>query len=246
MRNFGQHNALLCGIRAAEYELVLTMDDDLQHPPQEVPRLFAELERAGADVVYGSPEREQHGFLRDVASVITKIALRGAMGVDIARQVSAFRLFRTRLRDAFGDYRGSFVSIDVLLSWGTSSFSAIAVRHDPREVGSSNYTVRKLIRHALNMITGFSVRPLQLASLVGFFFSFFGVCVLIWILIAYFVADRRVEGFAFLASIVAIFSGAQLLALGIIGEYLARVHFRIMDRPSYVLREEIGGRPGAG
>jgi len=101
-RNYGQHNALLCGIRAARGDVVVTLDDDLQHPPEEIPKLLAKLE-AGYDVVYGPPEREQHGLLRDLASQITKLALEGAMGAANARQVSALRAFRTRLRDAFAE-----------------------------------------------------------------------------------------------------------------------------------------------
>ena len=113
-RNYGQHNALLCGIRAAQGAVIVTLDDDLQHPPEELPKLLAKLEE-GYDVVYGPPEREQHGFLRDLASRITKIALQGAMGAETARQVSALRVFRTELRDAFADYRSPSVNIDVLL-----------------------------------------------------------------------------------------------------------------------------------
>ncbi|MBZ0298468.1 MAG: glycosyltransferase family 2 protein [Anaerolineae bacterium] len=236
MRNYGQHNALLCGIRSARYDLVITMDDDLQHPPEELPRLIALLD-SGYDVVYGTPAAEQHGLLRDLASQVTKLALQSAMGVETARKVSAFRVFRTQVRDAFASYQGPYVSIDVLLTWGTTRFTSLAVRHDPRTIGVSNYTLRKLINHALNMMTGFSVVPLQLASLLGFVLAAFSVLVLIWVIGRYVVEGTPVEGFPFLASIIGIFSGAQLLALGIIGEYLARMHFRVMDKPSYVVRE---------
>ena len=236
MRNYGQHNALLCGIRAAHHELIITMDDDLQHPPEELHRMIARLDE-GFDVVYGTPEAEQHGLLRDLASQITKLALQSAMGVDTARKVSALRVFRTQVRDAFAQYQGPFVSIDVLLTWGTTRFSAVTVRHDPRTIGVSNYTLRKLITHALNMMTGFSVLPLQLASLMGFGLAAFSVVVLIWVLGRYLIQGTPIPGFPFLASIIGIFSGAQLLALGVIGEYLARMHFRVMDKPSYVVRE---------
>lgn len=238
MRNYGQHNALLCGIRAAQYPIVVTLDDDLQVPPEEVPRLLAELEK-GWDVVYGSPEHQTHGFLRDLASSITKLALQSAMGARNARKVSAFRAFRTRLRDAFANYSGSHVSIDVLLTWGTKSFSAIPVRNDPRIFGESNYTVGKLTIHALNMMTGFSTLPLQIASIIGFVFTFVGLAVLCWVVGVVLFLGRTVPGFPFLASIIAVFSGAQLFALGIIGEYLARMHFRMMDRPSYTVLSTI-------
>lgn len=240
MRNSGQHNALLCGIRAARYEIVATIDDDLQNPPGEIPKLIAKLQE-GFDVVYGTPEREQHGLLRDLASQITKMVLQNAMGAEIARNISAFRVFRTQVREAFQEYRGPFVSIDVLLTWGTTRFGAMRVRHEPRQEGVSGYTLKKLILHALNMMTGFSVLPLQLASMIGFTFTVFGLMALVFVIGRYLVQGSAVPGFPFLASIIAIFSGAQLFALGIIGEYLARVHFRIMDRPPYTVRAKAPG-----
>jgi glycosyltransferase involved in cell wall biosynthesis len=234
MRNYGQHNALLCGIRAATGDVVVTMDDDLQNPPEEIPKLLAELER-GFDVVYGRPQKEQHGLLRNLASQITKIVLQNAMGSETARHVSAFRAFRTRLRAASEHCNGPFQSIDVLLTWGTSRFSAVQVRHDPRQIGASNYTWPKLIAHAFNMMTGFSTLPLQIGSLAGFIFTIFGFCVLAYVVGRYLIEGSAVQGFAFLASIVAIFAGVQLFALGMIGEYLARMHFRMMERPTYVV-----------
>ena len=236
-RNFGQHNALLCGIRAARFDIVVTLDDDLQNPPEEIPKLLTGLSE-GFDVVYGAPEREEHGFLRNQASRITKIALQNAMGADTARHVSAFRAFRTCIRDAFERYRSPFVSIDVLLTWGTTRFSHLSVHHDPRTVGTSNYTIRKLITHALNMMTGFTTIPLQFASIAGFSFSLFGFGILAYVVIRYFVQGVTVPGFAFLASIIAIFSGVQLAALGIMGEYMARMHLRTLDRPPYLVRKE--------
>ena len=240
LRNYGQHNALLCGIRAARHELVVTMDDDLQHPPEELPRLLGRL-GPDCDVVYGPPEKEQHGFLRDLASQLTKLALQKSMGAENARSVSALRAFRTRLREAFAEYRSQHVSIDVLLTWGTTRFAAVRVRHDERRFGQSNYTYRKLVAHALNMVTGFSTLPLRLASWIGFLFTLFGLGVLAFVLASYLLHGSPVAGFPFLASIIAIFSGAQLFALGIIGEYLSRMHFRMMDRPSYAVRDHIGG-----
>jgi len=239
MRNYGQHNALLCGIRSARYPLTLTLDDDLQNPPEEMHRLFEALV-PGVDVVYGSPAKERHTLWRALASSLTKAVLQGSMGVQTARNVSAFRLFRTRLRDSFADYRGSFVSIDVLLTWGSTRFSSIPVEHSPRKYGASNYTLRKLLFHAMNMVTGFSTLPLEAASMIGFAFTIFGVFVLAYVLVRFLVGGGSVPGFPFLASIISIFSGVQLFALGIIGEYLARMHFRMMDKPSYAVRGGTG------
>lgn len=235
MRNYGQHNALLCGIRSARHEVIITLDDDLQNPPEEIAKLVAPLEK-GFDAVYGTPEREQHGIWRDLASRITKLALARSMGARTASNVSAFRAFRTELRQAFASYSAPFVSIDVLLTWATARFSAVKVRHEARATGASNYTFMMLVRHALNMMTGFSTWPLQLASLLGFGFTAFGLFVLCFVVGRYLILGTSVPGFPFLASLIAVFSGAQMFALGIIGEYLARMHFRSMERPAYAVR----------
>jgi undecaprenyl-phosphate 4-deoxy-4-formamido-L-arabinose transferase len=207
----------------------------MQNPPEEIPLLVGRL-RDGYDVAYGTPEQESHGLLRNLASRITKLALQTAMGAETARKVSAFRAFRTPLREAFACYRGPFVSIDVLLTWATTRFAAVPVKHVRREQGRSGYTLGKLIVHAVNMVTGFSTVPLQLASIIGFTFTLFGMGSLGLVLIRYWMNGVAVPGFAFLASIISIFSGAQLFALGVIGEYLARMHFRMMERPPYAVR----------
>jgi glycosyltransferase involved in cell wall biosynthesis len=237
MRNYGQHNALLAGIRSAECEIVVTIDDDLQDPPEESVKLLGKFSE-GYEVVYGKPQTEQHGLFRDLASRITKLALQGAIGAETAQKVSAFRVFRTDIRRGFENYMGPHVSIDVLLTWGATRFAAVPVRHEPRTIGQSNYTFRKLVRHAMNMMTGFSTLPLQFASVVGFAFTSFGLIVLVYVVGRYLIQGTTAPGFPFLASIIAIFSGAQLFALGIIGEYLARMHFRMMDRPPYVVEKQ--------
>ncbi|WP_445170733.1 glycosyltransferase family 2 protein [Mycolicibacterium sp. Dal123E01] len=237
-RNYGQHNALLCGIRAARYDVTVTMDDDLQHSATEIASL---LEALGpeVDVVYGAPQDEQHGLLRDAASRLTKLVLAGAMDAGTGGKVSAFRAFRTRLREGFSDYRSPTVSIDVLLSWTTSRFAVIKVPHAPRAAGVSGYSFPRLIRHAINLMTGFTTLPLQISSYIGFFLVLFGFGIFVYVGASFLINGSAVPGFAFLASIIALFSGAQLFALGVIGEYLARIHFRTMDRPTYVVSETV-------
>ena len=237
MRNYGQHNALLCGIRLAHHEIIITLDDDLQHPPEEIPKLLSKLNE-GFDVVYGTPTKERHGLWRDIASKLTKWTLQTAMGAEIAQDVGAFRAIRTQVREAFYEYKSPFVNIDVLLTWGTTEFAAVPVRHEMREIGVSNYTVKKLIIHALNMLTGFSTLPLQIASILGFIFMLFGLIILGYVFINFLHNRGAVPGFTFIASIVSIFSGVQLFVLGIIGEYLARIHFRTFNKPSYVIRNK--------
>ena len=238
MRNYGQHNALLAGVRAARHPVIVTLDDDLQNPPEEIPKLLAKLDE-GYDVVYGSGLRP-HGFWRNVSTAIVKRALRGIIGSDIAGQVGPFRAFRTEIREAFRDFHAPFVSLDVLLSWGTTRYASVQVDHQPRAGGRSSYGFVRLAVYTLNVVTGFSTRPLRFASLVGLGFTLVGVAVLVLVLVRYFLEGDAVPGFPFLASLIAIFSGAQLLTLGIIGEYISRMHVRVMDRPAYALREEVG------
>jgi glycosyltransferase involved in cell wall biosynthesis len=245
MRNYGQHNALLAGIRSARNEIVVTLDDDLQNPPEEVPKLLAKLDE-GFDVVYGSAATPGFGFWRKVGTAMTKFALRLVIGSDIAGKVSAYRAFRTELREAFAGFDAPYVSIDVLLFWGTTRFAAVPVAHRAREEGRSSYNFARLATHAFNVMTGFSTRPLRFASLIGLAFTLFGFVILVLVLVRYFVSDEAPVGFPFLASVIAIFSGAQLLTLGIIGEYLARMHMRVMDRPAYAVRDEVGAHEEVG
>ncbi len=242
MRNYGQHNALLCGIRAARYEVIVTMDDDLQHPPEEVPLLLRELEE-GFDVIYGAPQERKHRFWRNILSFFLKVVLRFSMGIKIAGSTSAFRAFRSEVREAFADFNNPYVSIDVLLSWGTTRFGSVPVRHEDRASGASNYTLSKLFSLAFNIITGYSVLPLRLASLLGMFFTLFGLGVFCYILGRYFIEGGSVPGFPFLGSVIAIFFGALFFVIGIIGEYLARIHFRTMEKPPYVVRSRADESP---
>jgi glycosyltransferase involved in cell wall biosynthesis len=239
LRNFGQHNALLAGTRAAQYTITVTMDDDLQHPPEEIPKLLTKL-ASGADVVYGTPNTLPHGLWRNFFSRFMKRAFSYAMRIDTIVDISAFRAFRTDLRRAFTSYSSPQVLIDVLLSWGTSNFSSVKCEHLPRTIGRSNYTPSKLFNQAMLILTGYSTAPLRLASSVGFVFTLFGVGLLAYVLGRYFITGESVPGFPFLASAIALFSGAQLFALGIIGEYLARIFNRSVERPAYVVKETTG------
>lgn len=237
MRNYGQHSALLCGIRAADFEIIVTMDDDMQHPTPKIKDLLDKLAE-GYDVVYGKPERGQHGLFRNIASLMTKLILQGAMGGKTARSISAFRAFRADLRQSFADFCGPLVNIDVLLTWGTTRFAAVSVPYSPRAIGPSNYTFGKLVAHAFNMITGFSVLPLRFASILGLTMTAFGFLILVYIIISQLLAFQfEIPGFTFTASIISIFAGAQMLTLGIIGEYLARMHLRLMNKPAYVIQQ---------
>jgi len=237
MRNYGQHNATLCGVRLARHEVTVTMDQDLQHLPEEIPALLAELDR-GFDVVYGAPRRLPQGYWRNQVTKVTKRLLARVMRVPSVRNISAFRVFRTRLREAFSSFRSPNLTLDVLLSWGTMRFSSVFVDIEMSK-GRSNYNLRSLLSQTMLILTGYSTAPLRLASWVGFVMTLFGAGIFAYVLTVYFVLGS-LPGFPFLASIISLFSGAQVFALGIFGEYLARMFDRSMDRPPYVVQERIG------
>lgn len=237
-RNFGQHNALVAGVRHARFPITVTLDDDLQNPPEEIPILIEALNSQQLDVIYGVPEFVEQSLPRRISGRLTRTFLRRVLGVKSAPDISSFRVFNTRLRSAFDSDIGTNVSLDALLTWGGATFGGVPVKHNIREQGSSNYTFRKLLRFAVDTTTGYSTFPLQVASILGLFMALFGLLVLIYVVGRPILTGESVPGFPFLASTIALFAGVQLFTLGVIGEYLARMHFRIMRKPTYVIREE--------
>lgn len=233
MRNYGQHNATLCGIRQARYEITITMDDDLQNPPEEMHKLLDKLAE-GYDVVYGVARRREQAWWKSLLSALVKRSIAYVMGLRTVRDIGAFKAFRTHLREAFAGYNNPDVLVDVLFSWGTNRFASVEVEEAPREAGSSNYNFWKLVKVSLLVLTSYTTIPLRFASIVGFFFTIFGFFVFLYVLTVYF-TEGSIPGFPFLASTITLFSGVQLFALGIIGEYLARVFERTGGRPTYAI-----------
>jgi glycosyltransferase involved in cell wall biosynthesis len=240
MTNYGQHNALIAGIDEAKHEIILTIDDDLQHPPEEIPRLLEKLCK-GYDVVYGRPATRSHSTWRNFSSKILKTTLKVVLGAEMGGHSSAFRAFRADLRRGFKNFRDAQLSIDVLLSWSAARVTHIMVEHHNRKVGKSGYTMRKLFILAFNMLTGYSTLPLRIASWIGLFSALNGLGIFLYVVIRRLLQTNYVPGFAFLAAEIALFAGLQLFAVGVIGEYIARLHFRTMGKPPYVVREEIDG-----
>lgn len=236
MRNYGQHNATLCGVRLARYEVTVTMDQDLQHRPEDIPFLLEKIED-GYDVVYGAPKKLPQGFWRNLMTAGIKQILARVIGLPSVRNVSAFRVFRTSLREAFANFQSPSLILDVLLSWGTTRFTSVPVNIAQAE--RTSYNFRMLVRTAMLILIGYSTLPLRFASWIGFAMTIFGLGVFVYVLFVYFSAGS-IPGFPFLASIIALFSGAQLFALGIFGEYLARMFDRSMDRPTYVIDKMVG------
>jgi undecaprenyl-phosphate 4-deoxy-4-formamido-L-arabinose transferase len=237
-RNAGQHNATLCGVRSAHYAVTVTMDDDLQHPPSEIPKLLAKLAE-GYALVYGTPQHRPHSWYRTALSRVVKHAVAAASRQPSLVSTFPFRAFRTTLRAASVEYRSPRLILDVLLGWATTEITAIPVQYASRREGISNYSAAKLVEMTVFLWTTYTTVPLRLASVIGFFFVVFGMIVLAYVGVTYWL-DGSIPGFPFLAGLISIFGGVQLFTLGMVGEYLANVFERSLNRPLYLIGDVTG------
>lgn len=235
MRNFGQHNALMCGFRHARGRLIVTMDDDLQHPPEEVPRLLEAIRSRGLDLVYGVYGEKKHRPWRNLGSTIVNVFYRLVFKSTIT--VTSFRVMNRELLESIFPYDLNFTYIDGLLAWNTRRIGEVSVAHRERPVGRSGYSLTKLLALAFNLFTNFSLLPLQLVSFCGFVAAAGGL-LLAAVFLALYVTHRIVvPGYASTIIAVLVLGGTQLLALGIMGEYLGRLHLNVNRKPQYVERQ---------
>jgi len=234
-QNYGQHPALLAGIRLAKYAITVTIDDDLQHRPSSIRNLIAKID-TNVSLVYGVSIDEEHNAARNVSSRVSKWFLSRAVGMKQAANASAFRAFNTNLRESWNGVTDTRISIDVLLSWSTKDYQIVNVPMDKRAVGKSNYTFNKLLKHLFNMVLGFSTRPLTIITIAGCVLGLVGFLVLCWVLFMHFFGSSSVAGFTFLASLISLMGGMQLVCMGIIGQYLGRIYDRSMGKPIYQIK----------
>lgn len=235
MRNYGQHNALMCGFRHSRGRYVITLDDDFQNPPEEIPKLLRSIESSELDVVYGSYSHKEHSLGRNIASWIVNTFFRAVFQTRVT--VTSFRIVRREIIESILSYSLNFTYIDGLLAWNTQRIGEVEVEHHPRREGRSGYSLRKLLVLALNLLTNFSVLPLQAASGVGFVAATAGFAAGIYYVIQYLLANVVVPGYASTIVAVLVLGGLQLLSLGIIGEYIGRMHLNINRKPQYTIRE---------
>ena len=234
MRNYGQHNALMCGLNMVRGEYVVTMDDDLQNPPEEIPKLLTHIKQHGLDLVYGCPRARSHAAWRNLGSNIVWHFYRTVFRNPVAP--TPFRIMRNHLAQSVMFYDLNFTYLDGLLAWCTSRIAGVEVEHHPRAQGNSGYSMSKLLVLALNLYTNFSLIPLQIVSGLGLVTALSGFLVGIYYLFHFFTSSIVVPGFASTIVTILILGGAQLLALGVIGEYLGRLHLNVNRKPQYVIR----------
>jgi len=235
-RNFGEQNAVLCGIRAARYEITVTIDDDLQQPPSELPAMLGAL-APGVDLVYGVALRYQHGAARRLATAVTKWTLEHVFRVPRATGVTSFRAFRTDLRRAIQGSPGPMFSIDGFLMSTTTNVATVVVRHDGRRSGRTSYTLAMFITHAMNMITGSAVSPLLFAWVIGVGCIGAGLVGVVAVLVMAVARGGPVALDWVVVWVAAAVMGSMMIALALLGEYAARILAQLSGRPAYVLHE---------
>ena len=241
-RNYGEHNAVMAGLRQARGEHVITMDDDLQNPPEEVERLLAFAQQNGCDVVYTYYDEKQHALWRNLGSRFTNWVAGFVLEKPKGFYLSSFRCISSFVVREITRYEGPFPYVDGLILQVTQNIDRLRVRHLPRAVGRSNYTMRRLLRLWLSMFVNFSVMPLRLSTLTGFALSVLGaIGSLVAVVEALFFDPPA--GWASLMAAVMLLSGVQLLILGIVGEYLGRLYLTANRKPQAVIRSATRAEP---
>lgn len=242
MRNYGQHNTLMCGLSLSRGAYVVTMDDDLQNPPEELPKMLACITQKNLDLVYGCPIRRRHTSWRNLGAAVVWRFYRTVFRNTVTP--TSYRIMRRHLARSVLFYDLNFTYLDGLLAWCTDRIGAVEVEHLPREHGRSGYSLGRLLGLALNLYTNFSLIPLQVVSALGLVTASTGFLVGSYYLIQYFGSSIAVPGYASTIVAILILGGVQLLALGVMGEYLGRLHLNVNRKPQYVIRHvERAGSP---
>ena len=238
-RNFGEHNAVLTGWRHARGDHIVNLDDDGQNPPREAVRLWQHAIANGMDVVYGHYEVKQHSLWRNFGSWITNKITDWALDKPSGFYLSSFRCVSAFIAQQVVGYAGPYPYIDGLLLQVTQRIDSVVVAHEARRSGASGYTFRRLVRLWLSAWVNFSVLPLRLATVAGFTTAAAGIVAFLVVLWLWTVNRGPAYGFGWLMSAFLIFSGIQLIMLGLIGEYLGRMFLAVNQRPQAVVREVI-------
>jgi glycosyltransferase involved in cell wall biosynthesis len=234
-RNFGEHNAVLAGLRASSGRYVVTMDDDLQNPPSEVPKLLAIAESEQRDVVYAIYEQKEHAWWRNFGSTLTNFIADYVVDKPKKLYLSSFRCMTRLVADEVAKSRNPYPYIDGLIFQITQNAGVARVRHVEREQGRSGYTLRKLVRLWMSMLVNFSVLPLRLMTFAGMITSALGFLAVIEVVVEH-LLNKTPTGWSSLMAAMLLLSGTQLVLLGILGEYVGRIHLGVSDKPQCVIR----------
>ena len=241
-RNYGQEAAVEALYLNARGRWLIQMDGDLQHPPEEIPRLIAKKDE-GYDVVYGVRQKRQDALFRVAASRAMQWTMRSMMEIELPDDVSTFRLMSApiaRLVAALPERRKFF---SALLVWSGARIGTVPVSHAPRHAGESHYGFTKLLNHTFDLIVGFSSKPLRYIGTLGFVFALVGLAMGLWVIARKLLWDYGMMGWPSLFAAVVILGGMQLIATSVIGEYIARIYVQAQARPLYNVAERLNFDP---
>lgn len=236
-RNFGEHNAVMEGLRHAGGQYVITLDDDLQNHPEEALKLLAHAAATGSDVVYSYYAEKKHHWFRNFGSRLTNSAATFLLSKPPELYLSSFRCLHRDLVSRIIAYQGPFPYIDGLILGATNRIGRLLVAHSARADGESGYTLRRLVRLWMSMFFNFSIMPLRLASVLGLVLCGFGILMVCVVIAEHLLSGPQQRGWASLMAAISIFSGSQLLILGLLGEYVGRAYMTLAGKPQSLIRE---------
>lgn len=237
-KNFGQHSALMAGLRASDGDYVICLDDDGQTPADEADKLIAKLEE-GYDAVYAKYEHKQHSAFRNLGSKVNELMTRVMLGKPKELYISSYFAVRRFVVEDMIRYQNSYPYVIGLVLRSTKSITNVVVSHREREEGNSGYTLKKLFGLWFNGFTAFSVKPLRIATAIGGFSAAMGFLYGIYTIIKRFVNPDVPMGFSSTMAAIVFFGGMIMLMLGLIGEYIGRIYISLNNSPQYVVRETI-------
>ncbi len=235
-RNFGQHAALMAGMRYSKGDVVVCLDDDGQTPADEVWKLLDKIEQ-GTDVVYAKYDHKRHSMLRNMGSKLNDLMARTMLGKPRELYLSSYFAARRFVVDEMIRYENSYPYVIGLVLRATKKIENVSVHHREREEGRSGYTISKLIGLWCNGFTAFSVKPLRIATIIGAMSASAGFIYAIYTIIKRLINPLVPAGFSALMSVTLFIGGMLMLMLGLIGEYIGRIYISINNAPQYVIRE---------
>ncbi len=233
-RNFGQQAAVLAGFRHSRGRLVVQLDADLQHPPEEIPKLL-EAMTDDVDLVTTVPKKRRDGLLRTLGSWYLQRFAQLLFGRSFRLNLSSFRAMRRSVLEKVEACRDRSRYMAVLMSWMGVPAVEVRVEHHPRRMGKTKYSLLTLVRLTWDLVTGYSHFPLRLVTYMGLLGAGLGFAVMAFLLYQRIVNGILIEGFIVLSAVFAFFMGVQLLSIGFLGEYLGRVHLQVQNRPDYLV-----------
>ena len=236
-KNSGQDNALMAGLRQSNGDYVVIMDDDLQHAPEDIIRLYEQCQK-GFDICFADFDVKKQRLWKNLGSWINGKIAEVSINKSKHLYLSPFKIIRKEIVTAICAYDGPFPYIDGLIMTVTNNFTQVTVKHHQRFSGESTYSLKKSLTVWGKHITGFSILPLRIASIVGVFAALYGLCLAVYY-IAYYFLYGNVLGWTTLSCLVLFLGGLILMSLGVIGEYVGRIYLKLNNRPQYIIKDII-------